>query len=60
MQPWVKNYQPGVPAQIDLPHRIVVQDVWAVPSPRRAGAPPGGVSSTSYRELGEQVDEGLR
>jgi long-chain acyl-CoA synthetase len=63
-QPWVKNYQPGVPAEIDLPTESLVAML------ERSVAEGGNHPAmeffgrrTSYTELGEQVDraaEGLR
>ncbi|HET6241902.1 MAG TPA: long-chain-fatty-acid--CoA ligase [Arthrobacter sp.] len=63
-QPWVKNYQPGVPAEIDLPAESLVAML------ERSVAEGGNHPAmeffgrrTSYTELGEQVDraaEGLR
>ncbi|MEE2568740.1 long-chain-fatty-acid--CoA ligase [Pseudarthrobacter sp. J64] len=64
VQPWVKNYQPGVPAEIDLPDESLVHML------ERSVAEAGKLPAleffgrrTSYAELGEQVDraaEGLR
>ncbi len=64
VQPWVKNYQPGVPAEIDLPDESLVHML------DRSVAEAGKLPAleffgrrTSYAELGEQVDraaEGLR
>ncbi len=64
VQPWVKNYQPGVPAEIDLPTESLVAML------ERSVAEAGDAPAleffgrrTSYAELGEQVDraaEGLR
>lgn len=64
VQPWVKNYQPGVPAEIDLPGESLVHML------ERSVAEAGKFPAleffgrrTSYRDLGEQVDraaEGLR
>jgi long-chain acyl-CoA synthetase len=63
-QPWVKNYQPGVPAEIDLPKESLVAMF------ERSVAEGGNHPAmeffgrrSSYTELGEQVDraaEGLR
>jgi long-chain acyl-CoA synthetase len=63
-QPWVKNYQPGVPAEIDLPRESLVAMF------ERSVAEGGNHPAmeffgrrSSYTELGEQVDraaEGLR
>ena len=63
-QPWAKNYQPGVPAEIELPGESLVEMF------ERSVAEAGGHPAleffgrrTSYRELGEQVAqaaEGLR
>ena len=62
-QPWVKNYQPGVPAEIELPTESLVQML------ERSVAEAGGHPAleffgrrTTYSELGDQVDraaEGL-
>lgn len=63
-RPWVKNYQPGVPADIDLPTESLV--AMFEHSVAEAGESPAMEffgRRTSYRELGEQVDqaaEGLR
>ncbi|MDQ0848918.1 long-chain acyl-CoA synthetase [Arthrobacter sp. B3I9] len=63
-QPWVKNYQPGVPAEIEPPTESLVAMLER--SVAEAGAAPALEffgRRTSYRELGEQVDraaEGLR
>ena len=64
MQPWVKNYQPGVPAQIDLPTESLTRMF------EHAVAEAGDSPATeffgrrvSYKELGNQVSqaaEGLR
>ena len=64
VQPWVKNYQPGVPAEIELPTESLVAML------ERSVAEAGDAPAleffgrrTSYAELGEQVDraaEGLR
>ncbi len=64
VQPWVKNYQPGVPADIELPTESLVAML------ERSVAEAGDAPAleffgrrTSYAELGEQVDraaEGLR
>jgi len=62
--PWVKNYQPGVPAQIELPTESLVDMLER--SVAEAGTAPALEffgRRTSYAELGEQVDraaEGLR
>jgi len=63
-QPWVKNYQPGVPTDIDLPtESLVAMLEWSV---AEAGSHPAMEffgRRTSYTGLGEQVDraaEGLR
>lgn len=63
-RPWVKNYQPGVPADIELPTESLVAMF------EHAVAEAGGNPAmeffgrrTSYRQLGEQVEqaaEGLR
>ncbi|WP_104101486.1 long-chain-fatty-acid--CoA ligase [Cryobacterium sp. M96] len=63
-QPWVKNYQPGVPAEIELPTESLVAML------ERAVAEAGDHPAleffgrrTTYTELGDQVDrvaEGLR
>lgn len=63
-QPWVKNYQPGVPADIELPTESLV--AMFERSVAEAGEHPAMEffgRRTSYRELGEQVEqaaEGLR
>ena len=63
-QSWVKNYQPGVPAEIDLPTESLVAMVER--SVAQAGSHPAMEffgRRTSYRELGDQIDraaEGLR
>src|SRR5512141_1016867 len=63
-QPWVKNYQPGVPAEIELPTESLVAMLER--SVAEAGSAPALEffgRRTSYTELGEQVDraaEGLR
>ncbi|TFC91188.1 MULTISPECIES: long-chain-fatty-acid--CoA ligase [Cryobacterium] len=63
-QPWVKNYQPGVPAEIDLPTESLVAMLER--SVAEAGDHPALEffgRRTSYAELGDQVDraaEGLR
>lgn len=62
--PWVKNYQPGVPAEIQLPTQSLV-DMFEQ-SVAQAGAHPATEffgRRTSYAELGNQVAraaEGLR
>ncbi|HET6271005.1 MAG TPA: long-chain fatty acid--CoA ligase, partial [Arthrobacter sp.] len=62
-QPWVKNYQPGVPAEIELPTESLAAMLER--SVAEAGTAPALEffgRRTSYRELGEQVDraaEGL-
>ncbi|GAA5230030.1 long-chain-fatty-acid--CoA ligase [Arthrobacter cryoconiti] len=62
--PWVKNYQPGVPEQIELPTKSLVDMLET--SVEEAGASPALEffgRRTSYRQLGEQVNraaEGLR
>jgi len=63
-QPWVKDYQPGVPAEIDLPTESLVAML------ERSVAEAGGHPAmeffgrrTTYAELGDQIDraaEGLR
>ncbi|TFC53099.1 long-chain fatty acid--CoA ligase [Cryobacterium sp. TMT2-17-1] len=63
-QPWVKNYQPGVPAEIELPTESLVAML------ERAVAEAGDHPAleffgrrTTYTELGDEVDrvaEGLR
>ncbi|MBM6622161.1 AMP-binding protein [Micrococcaceae bacterium RIT802] len=63
-QPWVRNYQPGVPAEIELPTESLV-DMFehSVAAAGRAPALEFFGRRTSYRDLGEQVDraaEGLR
>ncbi|MHA7176328.1 long-chain-fatty-acid--CoA ligase [Arthrobacter sp. Sr24] len=63
-QPWVRNYQPGVPAQIQLPTESLVEMFER--SVQEAGELPAMeffARRTSYRDLGEQVAraaEGLR
>ncbi|MEC5181590.1 long-chain-fatty-acid--CoA ligase [Arthrobacter sp. CG_A4] len=63
-QPWLKNYQPGVPAEIDLPTESLVAMLER--SVAEAGAAPALEffgRRTSYTELGGQIDraaEGLR
>jgi len=63
-QPWVKNYQPGVPAEIDLPTESLVAMLER--SVAEAGNHPAMEffgRRTTYTELGDQVDrasEGLR
>ncbi len=63
-QPWVKNYQPGVPAEIELPTESLV--TMFERSVAEAGDHPALEffgRRTSYTELGDQVDraaEGLR
>ena len=62
--PWVKNYQPGVPAEIALPTEPL--SAMLERSVREAGDHPALEffgRRTTYRELGDQVDrvaEGLR
>ncbi|MCR6494375.1 long-chain-fatty-acid--CoA ligase [Cellulomonas sp. P24] len=62
-QPWVKNYQPGVPAEIELPTESLVEMLER--SVSEAGNHPALEffgRRTTYTELGEQVDraaEGL-
>jgi long-chain acyl-CoA synthetase len=62
-QPWVKNYQPGVPAEIDLPTESLV--AMFERSVAEAGSHPAMEffgRRTTYTELGDQVDraaEGL-
>ena len=64
IRPWVKNYQPGVPAEIELPTESLVSMFER--SVAEAGDAPATEffgRRTSYRELGEQVSraaEGLR
>jgi long-chain acyl-CoA synthetase len=63
-EPWVKNYQPGVPAEIELPTESLVAML------ERAVAEAGTHPAleffgrrTTYTELGDQIDraaEGLR
>ena len=63
-QPWVKNYQPGVPAKIELPTESLVEML------ERSVAEAGSLPAleffgrrTSYTDLGDQIDraaEGLR
>ena len=63
-RPWLKNYQPGVPADIELPTESLVAMLER--SVAEAGDHPAMEffgRRTSYRELGEQIDraaEGLR
>ena len=63
-RPWAANYQPGVPAEIELPTESLVEMLER--SVREAGDRPAMEffgRRTSYTELGEQVDraaEGLR
>ncbi|NMR21700.1 long-chain-fatty-acid--CoA ligase [Cellulomonas fimi] len=63
-QPWVKNYQPGVPTEIDLPTQSLVAMVEK--SVVEAGNHPAMEffgRRTTYNELGDQIDraaEGLR
>jgi long-chain acyl-CoA synthetase len=62
--PWTKNYQPGVPAEIELPTESLT--AMFERSVAEAGDSPATEffgKRTSYRELGEQVEraaEGLR
>lgn len=62
--PWVKHYQPGVPAQIELPFESLVALVER--SVREAGdcvATEFFGRTTTYRDLGDQINraaEGLR
>ncbi|NMM17131.1 MAG: AMP-binding protein [Cellulomonas sp.] len=63
-QPWVKNYQPGVPAEIDLPTQSLVAMVESAVA--EAGNHPALEffgRRTTYTELGDQIArtaEGLR
>ena len=63
-QPWVKNYQPGVPAEIELPTESLVAMLER--SVTEAGDHPALEffgRRTTYTELGDQIDrtaEGLR
>ncbi|MDJ0324857.1 long-chain-fatty-acid--CoA ligase [Cryobacterium sp. PH31-AA6] len=63
-QPWLKNYQPGVPAEIELPTESLV--AMFEHSVAEAGDHPALEffgRRTTYTELGDQVDraaEGLR
>jgi long-chain acyl-CoA synthetase len=63
-QPWVKNYQQGVPAEIDLPTEPLVAMLER--SVAEAGSHPAMEffgRRTTYAELGDQIDraaEGLR
>ncbi|MFT2816691.1 long-chain-fatty-acid--CoA ligase [Leifsonia sp. A12D58] len=63
-RPWLKNYQPGVPADIELPTESLVAMLER--SVAEAGDHPAMEffgRRTSYTELGEQIDqaaEGLR
>ncbi|TFC89094.1 long-chain fatty acid--CoA ligase [Cryobacterium sinapicolor] len=63
-QPWVKNYQPGVPAEIELPTESLVAMLER--SVFEAGDHPALEffgRRTTYTELGDQIDraaEGLR
>ncbi|WP_417218201.1 long-chain-fatty-acid--CoA ligase [Arthrobacter sp.] len=63
-QPWVKNYQPGVPAEIELPTTSLVEMFeHSVSEAGKAPALEFFGRRTSYLELGEQVEraaEGLR
>ena len=55
--PWTKNYQPGVPAEIELPTESLVAMLER--SVAEAGAAPALEffgRRTSYTELGVQVD----
>jgi long-chain acyl-CoA synthetase len=62
--PWVKNYQPGVPAEIELPAESLVAMLER--SVAEAGSRPAMEffgRRTSYTELGDQINraaEGLR
>jgi long-chain acyl-CoA synthetase len=62
--PWLKNYQPGVPAEIELPAESLVAMLER--SVAEAGSRPAMEffgRRTSYTELGDQIDraaEGLR
>jgi long-chain acyl-CoA synthetase len=63
-QPWVKNYQPGVPAEIDLPTESLVEMLER--SVAQAGTHPAMEffgRRTTYTELGDQIAraaEGMR
>ncbi|TFB52834.1 long-chain-fatty-acid--CoA ligase [Cryobacterium tagatosivorans] len=63
-QPWLKNYQPGVPAEIDLPTESLVAMLER--SVAEAGDHPALEffgRRTTYTQLGDQIDraaEGLR
>jgi long-chain acyl-CoA synthetase len=63
-QPWVRNYQPGVPAEIELPTESLVAMVEK--SVAEAGSHPAMEffgRRTTYTELGDQIEraaEGLR
>ncbi|MCU1406905.1 MAG: long-chain fatty acid--CoA ligase [Glaciihabitans sp.] len=63
-QPWVANYQPGVPAEIELPTESLVAMLER--SVAEAGSAPAMEffgRRTSYTDLGDQIDraaEGLR
>ena len=63
-RPWLKNYQPGVPAEIETPADSLPEMLAA--SARRFGRKTAldfFGAATSYRELGDQVEraaEGLR
>jgi long-chain acyl-CoA synthetase len=63
-QPWVSNYQPGVPAKIELPTESLVSMLER--SVAEAGTAPALEffgRRTSYRDLGDQINraaEGLR
>ncbi|MHA7271290.1 long-chain-fatty-acid--CoA ligase [Arthrobacter sp. HLT1-20] len=63
-QPWVKNYQPGVPAEIELPtDSLVAMFEHSVAEAGESPAMEFFGRRTSYRALGEQVEqaaEGLR
>ncbi len=64
MQPWVKNYQPGVPAEIELPtESLTVMFERAVAEAGESPATEFFGRRTSYSGLGQQVEhaaEGLR
>ena len=63
-QPWVKNYQPGVPAEIELPtHSLVAMVEQSVAEAGDHPALEFFGRRTTYAELGDQIDraaEGLR
>ena len=62
--PWIRHYQPGVPAEIDLPTESLVALVErSVAEGRSAVATEFFGRTTTYSQLGDQIDraaEGLR